>query len=311
MANEPSLESMRKNSRNAAIGTAMGAAIMFGAIAFSVVRLEKLNQQVDGLNLQIDGKKSELTDLLEEYEVKKVEMGRLRAEHDELNDQLTVKRQELDRVQSWGDLFRVCALGGQIAIAGDASEAQNAYEELTTIKESVQNLADALDDDEHTRTERVVDVIEELQPLVDQWNASENWVLTDLRRKILTLGGSAKAVFESAPSTVQEFEAELARLLYDQAIAVVARLHFAQASQWDQQPAVSDRGEFWRLYWGDLVFIESGEFASAMVGVRNALELANGTKPESLTSEIKQLATAYHNELGKWPRLSKELLPEG
>lgn len=287
MANELSLETLRKNSRKAAIGTALGAVIVFGAIVFSAVRLANLDKQ-------IDEKTGELICLNKEFI--------------DLEGQLAAKRKELNQVQSWGDLFRVCALGGQIAIAQTKDEAQSAYAELTEIRGSVQKLGDALDADERTRAENVVRVIDELKPLVENWNDEERWVKSNLRLKIIELGSNAKKVFENAPPAVSEFRDELARLLYDQAIAVAVRLHFADAEQWDKQPTRSDRDEFWRLYWGDLVFIESGAFEDAMISVRNAIAAAEGTKPTSLTKEISQLAKAYKKELNRWPRLPPSLM---
>jgi hypothetical protein len=84
---------------------------------------------------------------------------------------------------------------------------------------------------------------------------------------VLGLSRASRAKWEEDAKEIGEIDQKLKDELYGEAVAVTRQLAAAQT----KESAKEDRKEFWRLYYGALVLVESPEIEGAMVGFGNAL----------------------------------------
>lgn len=320
---EQHVRELRKNSRNAAIGTAIGALIVLAAMAYSVFRLGSLQEEVQEKQQLL----SQQTEQIEEQEkqlavqkeriveqdaaiatqadrmdtlvtnvgVKQDELERLQVAIQKAEVQLLQVRSELQDVQNWGSLFQLAALGGQVATAENYEEATRAFATITDVEKSLGN----------ARTQELSAAIDGLRELLKTWSDTPNRPANDqVHNAVIELGQASRAAFASAPPVLAGFATELERVLYDQAVSVARRLTLTPPNTWNSEASQLDRRDFWRLYYGDLVFIESPEVAWAMFELGRTLRNTEGNtegKPDDLAKGVTRLEQAATESLQREP----------
>jgi hypothetical protein len=177
----------------------------------------------------------------------------LKNEAAKITVELADANSQVSGVVSWGELFRLSNLAGAAAASTSPDKAAAHIDKMKAIE--------------------LGDMNQELQPLIGSLETTlSTWEApgespASVKNAALDLALKCRELFKDAPVVLSSIVTELERELYFEAIAVSGRL--ANTTDWVK--AEKDRIEFWSLYYGRLVFVESDAVATAMIDYNDAL----------------------------------------
>ena len=185
-----------------------------------------------------------------------------------------------------GRIAAVAQPNGKTAAAKRKEAVQKGFTEMTANENPI------------AFTDAIRAQIQNLGEVIKIWEPNSQPSTDQLMQAILAVAQEYERAWknqtERLPKDARDFmEAIVARPIYERALEITRRLSGGQET-------AEDRDSFVRLYWGELVVMETREVESAMALFRRALQDNN---PITRQAAAQQLEAALSAELSRLPKI--------